>query len=244
MPPTVQQDTLYTPRDWSVQPSNAFPDYKSTALRGPKKPLIPIPHGLSEITGPVFGHDSVGALDADLTRNGRKTGEPQGEPLGERIIVTGHLLDEAGRPQANQLIEIWQCNAAGRYIHVDEKHDAPIDPNFFGAGRCITDAEGRYRFTTIRPGAYPWGNHHNAWRPGHIHLSLFGPSFLTRLVTQMFFPGDPLLPLDPIFNAVPDEKNRHLLVANFSLEATQPNFALGYQFDITLRGRNATPFDV
>jgi protocatechuate 3,4-dioxygenase, beta subunit len=244
MPPVIKQDTLYTPRDWSVQPSNSFPGYKSTALRGPRKPLIPIPHGLSEITGPVFGHDSIGALDADLTQNGRKDGERAGEPLGERIIVTGRMRDEAGRPQAGQLIEIWQCNAAGRYVHVDEKHDAPLDPNFFGAGRCITDADGRYSFITIRPGAYPWGNHHNAWRPGHIHLSLFGPSFLTRLVTQMFFPGDPLLPLDPIFNAVPDEKSRHLLVANFSLEATKPNFALGYQFDITLRGRNATPFEV
>lgn len=236
----MADDILFSPRDWSVHPSNSFPDYKSTALRGPRKPLVPIPHSLSELTGPVFGHDHVGALDADLIANGRKNGEA----LGERIIMTGRVLDDLGRPLANQLIEIWQCNAAGRYIHVDEKHDAPIDPNFFGAGRCITDAEGRYKFLTIRPGAYPWGNHHNAWRPGHIHLSLFGPSFVSRLVTQMFFPGDPLLPIDPIFNSIPDEKSRHLLVANFSLDVTQPGYALGYEFDITLRGRNATPFGV
>lgn len=236
----MPQETLYTPRDWSVHPSNSDPNYKSTALRAPKKPLVAIPHSLSEMTGPVFGHDAVCPLDADLTHNGRTSGAPQ----GERLIVTGRVLDEAGRPQPHQLIEIWQCNAAGRYVHVGEQHDAPLDPNFFGAGRCMTDAYGRYKFVTIRPGAYPWGNHHNAWRPGHIHLSLFGPSFLTRLVTQMFFPGDPLLPIDPIFNAIPDEKSRHLLVANFSLEATQPDFALGYQFDITLRGRNATPFEV
>ena len=238
MPET--QDTPFRPRDWDSHPPLISPEYKSTLYRAPKQPMIPIKQSLSELTGPVYGHDSVQAIDADLTSNASKTAAP----IGERIVVSGRVVDEAGRPVPNTLVEVWQANSAGRYIHVNDQHNAPLDPNFFGAGRCITDAEGRYRFTTIRPGAYPWGNHHNAWRPGHIHLSLFGPSFLTRLVTQMFFPGDPLLPLDPIFNAVPDEKSRHLLIANFSLQATQPNFALGYQFDITLRGRNATPFDV
>jgi protocatechuate 3,4-dioxygenase, beta subunit len=235
-----QPPSLFTPRDWSVHPAYDDKGYKSTALRGPRKPLVPIPHTLSELTGPVYGHESLRPLDDDLTLNGRSNGEP----LGERIIVTGRVLDEMGRPQPGALIEIWQCNASGRYVHRDERHDAPLDPNFFGAGRCVTDGEGRYRFVTIRPGAYPWRNHHNAWRPGHIHFSLFGASFVTRLVTQMFFPGDPLLPLDPIFNSVPDENSRHLLVAKFSLEATRPEWGLGYEFDFVLRGRNATPFEV
>jgi protocatechuate 3,4-dioxygenase beta subunit len=193
---------------------------------------------LSVRTGPVFGHDSVDALDSDLTKNGRVNGEP----IGERMIVTGRVLDENGRPVPHTLLEIWQANACGRYVHRWDQHDAPLDPNFFGAGRCITDADGRYRFTTIKPGAYPWGNHHNAWRPAHIHFSLFGPSFLTRLVTQMYFPGDPLLPLDPIYNGVP-EGARELLVSRFSIDVTEPLWALGYEFDIVLRGRQATPME-
>lgn len=228
----------YTPRDWSSQPGYIYPAYKSTALRGPTKPLIPIPQSLSELTGPVYGHESVGPLDNDLTRNGRK----DGEPLGERIIVTGRVLDEMGRPVPNTLVEIWQANAAGRYIHKADQHDAPIDPNFFGGGRCVTDSEGRYTFMTIRPGAYPWSNHHNAWRPSHIHFSLFGPSFVTRLVTQMYFPGDPLLEFDPIYQSVPAGA-RERLVSRFNLEVTQPGFALGYKFDIVLRGRNETPLE-
>jgi len=226
------------PRDWQSHPPSLSPAYKSTTLRAPAKPLIPVPTSLSELTGPVYGHEAVGDLDADLTRNGAKDGEPQ----GERIIVAGRVLDEDGRPQANTLIEIWQANAAGRYIHAADVHDAPIDPNFFGGGRCITDDNGRYRFLSVKPGAYPWGNHANAWRPNHIHYSLFGPSFATRLITQMYFPGDPLLDLDPIFLAAPSAA-RARLVANLSLGVTEEGYALGYEFDIVLRGRNETPME-
>lgn len=226
------------PRDWSTQPPYIYPDYKSTPLRGPTKPLVPLRQTLSELSGPVYGHDSVGPLDADLTANARRSGEP----LGERIIVTGRVLDEAGRPVPHTLVEVWQANAAGRYIHVSDQHDAPLDANFLGAGRCVTDADGRYLFKTVKPGAYPWGNHFNGWRPQHIHFSLFGPSFITRLVTQMYFPGDPLLPIDPIFMGTPAAA-RDLLVAHFSLEHTVPQYALGYQFDIVLRGPKQTPED-
>jgi len=228
-------EAIYSPRDWSSHPGYIYPSYRSTLLRGPTKPLIPLKQSLSTLTGPVYGHDSVGELDADLTRNGRKNGEP----LGERIIVSGRVLDENGRPQPDTLLEIWQANAAGRYVHRTDQHDAPLDPNFLGAGRSVTDKQGRYRFHTVKPGAYPWGNHHNAWRPNHIHFSLFGPSFLTRLVTQMYFPGDPLLELDPIYQAVPASA-RHRMISQFSIEDTEPEFALGYVFDIVLRGRNQT----
>ena len=226
------------PRDWASQPPYLYPDYKSTLLRAPSKPLIPLAQSLADRSGPVFGHDSLRPLDDDLTANAIK----DGPPLGERIFVTGQVLDEAGRPLPNNLIEVWQANTAGRYIHQADQHDAPIDPNFFGAGRCVTDGEGRYRFTTIKPGAYPWGNHANAWRPAHIHFSLFGPSIASRLVTQMYFPGDPLIPLDPICNAVPAAA-RDRLVAGFSLEATEPGIALGYRFDIVLRGPAETPME-
>ncbi len=229
----------YKARDWSVHPPYLHADYKSTVLRSPSKPLVPLAQTLSELTGPVYGHDALGPLDDDLTKHGAVNGEP----LGERIIVAGRVLDEDGRPVPNTLIEVWQANAGGRYIHKVDQHNAPIDPNFFGAGRCMTDGEGRYRFITIRPGAYPWGNHANGWRPVHIHFSLFGPSFLTRLVTQMYFPGDPLLELDPIFLGVPDTDARQRLIAAFSLEVTEPEFALGYVFDIVLRGRGATPME-
>ena len=228
----------FAPRDWTSQPPYRHPDYKSTLLRGPTKPLVPLEPTLSESSGPIYGHDCLGPLDHDLTRNGAKDGEPQ----GERTVVTGRVLDEAGRALPDTLIEIWQANAAGRYIHKADQHDAPLDPNFFGGGRCVTDAAGRYSFTTIRPGAYPWGNHPNAWRPSHIHLSLFGPSIATRLVTQMYFPGDPLIPFDPICNAVPADA-RDRLVAAFSLDATQADFALGYVFDIVLRGPRQTPME-
>jgi protocatechuate 3,4-dioxygenase beta subunit len=234
----MSEPSGYTARDWNSHPAYIHPEYKSTALRGPTRPLVPLPATLSELTGPVYGHESVGALDADLTKNGAKDGEPQ----GERIVVTGRVLDERGRPVPNTLIEIWQANAAGRYIHSADQHAAPLDPNFFGGGRCVTDSEGRYRFYTIKPGAYPWGNHFNGWRPNHIHFSLFGPSYLTRLVTQMYFPGDPLLDLDPIFLGTP-EKARKRLVADFSIAVTEPDFALGYAFDMVLRGTAATPME-
>ncbi len=213
------------------------PDYQSTVLRAPKRPLVPLPQTLSETTGPVYGHDKVGPLDHDLTR------QHGGEPIGERIIVSGRVLDGDGGPVADSLIEVWQPNAAGRYAHKGDQHEAPLDPNFTGAGRIVTDAEGQYHFITVKPGAYPWRNHPNAWRPAHIHFSLFGPAFATRLMTQMYFPNDPLLPLDPIFNAVPDETARDRLVAAFELDLTKPEWALGYRFDIVLRGRGATPME-
>ncbi len=218
------------------QPGYLYPDYKSTIPRTPSQPLILLPQSLSEMTGPVFGHDRVRPEDADLTR------QHAGEPLGERIIVAGRVLDEDGRPVANQLIEVWQANAAGRYQHKRDQHNAPLDPNFTGNGRMMTDADGNYRFVTIRPGAYPWGNHPNAWRPAHIHFSLFGNAFATRLVTQMYFPGDPLMPFDPIYNSVPDGA-RQKMISEFDLNLTEPEHALGFRFNIVLRGRDATPME-
>jgi protocatechuate 3,4-dioxygenase, beta subunit len=185
----------------------------------------------------VFGDDAVGPSDHDLTRR------HAGEPLGERIIVTGRVLESDGRPVRNTLVEIWQANAAGRYVHEADQHPAPLDPNFTGAGRCLTDEDGRYRFLTIKPGAYPWRNHPNAWRPAHIHFSLFGRGFADRLVTQMYFPGDPLFAHDPIFQSVRDPKARERLIAVFDLEATEPEWALAYRFDVVLRGSAATPLE-
>ncbi|MEQ8828555.1 MAG: protocatechuate 3,4-dioxygenase subunit beta [Alphaproteobacteria bacterium] len=227
-----------SPRDWASHPAYRDPGYKSTGLRGPTQPLVTLPAGIGELSGPRFGKDFVFGDDADLTRNGRVNGEPQ----GERIIVTGRVMDENGRAVPDTLVEVWQANAAGRYVHSRDQHDAPLDPNFLGAGRCATDADGVYRFLTVKPGAYPWPNHFNAWRPNHIHLSLFGPGFGTRLVTQMYFPGDPLLDLDPIFKATP-EPVRTRLVADFDIEVTQEAYALGYRFDIVLRGSTATPME-
>ena len=228
---------IYPRESLKSHPLNRSPDYGSTAKRAPSKPLILLPHTLSETTGPVFGHDAVSTGEFDLTR------QHDGEPLGERIIVSGRVLDEAGRPVPHTLVEIWQANAGGRYVHVRDQHPAPLDPNFTGAGRALTDAEGRYRFVTIKPGAYPWRNHHNAWRPAHIHFSLFGPSFLSRVITQMYFPGDPLFKYDPIFQSITDAQVRERLVSRFDLATTEPEWALGYQFDIVLRGRNATPVE-
>lgn len=228
----------YTRAGNASDPPSLSPGYKSTILRAPSRPLVIIPQTLSEITGPVYGHSDVKPGEADLTR------QHAGEPLGERIVVQGRVLDEAGRAVPNTLLEIWQCNAAGRYIHETDQHPAPLDPNFTGAGRAATDEHGHYQFTTVKPGAYPWRNHHNAWRPAHIHLSLFGPSFLTRLVTQMYFPGDPLFPFDPIFNSVTDAKARERMICRFDMETTRPEWALGYIFDIVLRGPAATPPDL
>ncbi|MDR3384983.1 protocatechuate 3,4-dioxygenase subunit beta [Cupriavidus basilensis] len=222
---------------WQTQPDYLFPRYVATQKRSPKAPLILLPHTLSEVTGPVFGHDDIGAQDHDLTSH------HPGAPIGERIIVNGRVLDENGKPVPHTLIEIWQANAAGRYPHRADQHNAPLDPNFTGCGRTLTDADGRYRFVTIRPGEYPWRNHYNGWRPAHIHFSLFGPAFATRLVTQMYFPGDPLLDHDPMYLCVSDERARKRLVASLDWETTVPEFALGYRFDIVLRGREQTPWD-
>lgn len=223
-------------RDAGSHPPAVHPDYRSTLSRAPRLAPVLLPATLSERTGPRVAAVAPGS--SDLTRNGRVNGEP----LGERIIVTGRVTDDAGRPLPGELVEIWQCNAAGRYIHAVDRHDAPLDPNFFGAGRCVTDDDGCYRFLTIRPGAYPWGNHANAWRPAHIHFSLFGPTIASRLVTQMYFPGDPLLPLDPIFNGVPAVA-RERLVARFDTCITEEGYALGYSFDIVLAGGAATPVE-
>jgi protocatechuate 3,4-dioxygenase beta subunit len=228
----------FTPRDWAGNPGYIDQGYKSTALRGPMQQPIPLPQGIGEITGPAYGREWVGEIGSDLMRNARVNGEP----LGERITVSGRVLDDYGRPLRNAVIEIWQANAAGRYVHSIDQHNAPLDPNFLGAGHCVTNHEGRYRFLTIKPGAYSWRNHDNAWRPNHIHFSLFGGGFASRLVTQMYFPGDPLLAFDPIFRSVP-EHARERLISRFDLAATEPEFALGFVFDIVLRGRNETPFE-
>jgi protocatechuate 3,4-dioxygenase beta subunit len=219
------------------QPTCHHDAYRSSIGRVPQKPLIQLPHTISELTGPVYGHNQIGETDNDLTR------QHPSEPLGERIIVSGRVLDEDGRAIPNTLIEIWQANAAGRYFHVRDNHSAPLDPNFTGAGRTLTNDTGEYRFVTVKPGAYPWRNHHNAWRPAHIHFSLYGPALVTRLVTQMYFPGDPLFWQDPILQSIPDEKARQRLISRFDLGITEHEWALGYRFDVVLRGRQSTPFE-
>jgi protocatechuate 3,4-dioxygenase beta subunit len=218
-------------------PPYLYPDYRATVLRAPSRPLVPAPERLADLVAPAFGDDTVGPHDHDLTR------QHEGEPLGERILVTGRVLESDGRPVRRALVEIWQANAAGRYVHVVDQHPAPLDPNFTGAGRCLTDDEGRYEFVTVKPGAYPWKNHPNAWRPAHIHFSVFGRAFTDRLVTQMYFPGDPLFEYDPIFQSVRDPRARERLVARFDLGTTREEWALGYVFDIVLRGAAATPLE-
>lgn len=220
-----------------TQPPLLYVPYQSSLLRAPTRPLIQVPANFVDFRTPVYGYRDIGEADADLTR------QHLAPPIGERIIVSGRVLDEGGRPVPEILIEIWQSNAAGRYIHSRDNHPAPIDPNFTGAGRVITDRDGRYRFVTIKPGAYPWRNHLNAWRPAHIHFSLFAASFESRLVTQMYFPGDPLFAHDPIFQSVPSVRARESMVSQFDLTLTEPEWALGYRFDIILRGPGAATFE-
>lgn len=226
----------YAPRDFDDQPPFRYAEYRSTVKRSPSRSPVAIVHSLSETTGPGPTVAELGAEDADLTTNAG-TG---GVALGPRTLITGRVLDESGRPVGQTLIEVWQANSAGRYVHERDDSSGPLDPNFLGVGQCLTNEDGRYRFLTVRPGPYPWRNHANAWRPSHIHLSIMGPALATRLVTQMYFPGDPLLALDPIFNAVPAH-SRQRLVAVYDHDVTQENWALGYRFDIVLRGPRATP---
>jgi len=228
--------TYPLPREGDHPPLLHSP-YAATVRRAPSMPPIPLPHTLSELTGPLYGHNPIGETDNDLTR------QHSGDPLGERMIVAGRVLDEDGRPIPHTLVEVWQANAAGRYCHTVDQHPAPLDPNFTGSGRTMTDENGNYRFVTIKPGAYPWRNHPNAWRPAHIHFSLFGPCLITRLVTQMYFPGDPLMPYDPISQSIRDDRARERLVSQFDRDLTVPEWALGYRWDIVLRGCEATPFE-
>jgi protocatechuate 3,4-dioxygenase beta subunit len=226
----------HDPYPEGYEPPYLHPDYRSTLLRAPRRDPVRLPaEWFHRLPGPVFGRVAVRQEDADLTR------QHKGEPVGERIIIAGRVLDSDGRPVRNTLIEVWQANAAGRYADPVDDHDAPLDPNFTGAGRCLTDGDGRYRFITVKPGAYPWQNHENAWRPAHVHFSIFGPALPSRLVTQMYFPGDPLMAFDPILNAIPDARGRKLLVGAFDLASTLPGFALAYRWNIVLRGHEATP---
>jgi protocatechuate 3,4-dioxygenase beta subunit len=226
----------FAPYAAETQPALDSPDYVGTRKRHPRLAPVKLPHTITETSGPSFATDLFPPI-ADLSRyNG-------GAALGERIIVAGTVTDGDGRPVPHTMLEIWQANACGRYDHPGDQHDAPLDPNFHGNGRVFTDAEGRYRFMTIKPGAYPWPNHHNAWRPNHIHFSLFGPAFATRMITQMYFPGDPLLAFDPIYHSIPGAEARQRLISTFELDLTEPDYALGYRFDIVLRGRAATPME-
>ena len=220
-----------------TEPDYLHPAYVSSIKRAPTKSLIRLPTTVSEVSGPIFTPEKLLVKACDLTT------QSSGEAIGERMIVSGRLLDQDGHPIPHSLIELWQANAAGRYLHKSDQHDAPLDPNFTGVGHTFTDSEGRYRFVTIRPGKYPWRNHYNAWRPAHIHFSVFGPAFATRLITQMYFPGDPLLPFDPIFNSISDHEARQRLICKFDWASTLPEVALGFIFDIVLRGREATPVE-
>jgi protocatechuate 3,4-dioxygenase beta subunit len=227
----------YRPAAPGTHPPLDYPAYRSTVLRAPARTPVPLPVGLTEVTGPVLGAGRVLPSDADLTS------QHEGEPQGQRILLLGRILDSDGRPVPDTLVEVWQANAAGRYRHKGDQHPAPLDPNFSGVGRCLTDSAGHYRFVTIRPGAYPWANHDNAWRPAHVHFSLFGRAFTQRLVTQMYFPGDPLIEFDPMVQSIPDPAARERLMSRFDLGETVPEWALAYRFDVVLRGRGATPFE-
>jgi protocatechuate 3,4-dioxygenase, beta subunit len=225
--------------DREIFPPYLYAAYQSTRRRAPSLPLIDVPLTLSELTGPGPAISAVTTEDSDLTRNAG-TG---GEAIGQRIIVTGRVLDDAGRPVPNTLVEVWQANASGRYLHKSDQWPGPLDPNFLGMGRCLTDDAGVYRFLTVRPGVYPWKNHHNAWRPAHIHFSLFGSSLASRLVTQMYFPDDPVLSIDPITSAIPNDQARQRMISRYDHDVTEPEWALGYRWDIVLRGPSSTPFE-
>jgi protocatechuate 3,4-dioxygenase beta subunit len=234
--PGVGPDETKGP-EHDVDPPYLYPDYVGTRLRAPKNPLVALPSHLTELSRPLLGQSRVTGADHDLTS------QHEGEPQGQRIIVHGRVLGPDGRPVRNSLVEVWQANAGGRYRHDLDSHPAPLDPNFSGAGRCMTDDEGRYRFVTIRPGSYPWKNHANAWRPAHIHFSLFGRNFTQRLITQMYFPDDPLFGQDPIFNSIPDPAVRERLISRFDLSTTVPEWALAFAWDVRLGGRSATPLE-
>jgi protocatechuate 3,4-dioxygenase beta subunit len=229
----------YLPTDRTLHPPAYSPGYKTSVTRSPRKPLLALQQSLSELTGPVFGHDHLDPLDNDLILNGRR----DHDPIGERILIHGQVLDQNGRPVPNALVEIWQANAGGRYRHVNDRYIAALDPNFIGCGRCLSDEDGWYKFRTIKPGPYPWRNRIDDWRPAHIHFSIFGHAFITRLITQMYFQGDSLLPLCPIYNSIPDAQARERLVAPLDLSAGVALDTLGYRFDIVLRGRRQTPFE-
>ena len=235
----MQANAEFFQRDRSIHPPAHAPGYKTSVTRSPKQALLSLQNSLSEVTGPVFGHGDLGALDNDLIRNYAKTGEP----IGERIIVHGRVLDESGRPIPNTLVEFWQANAGGRYRHKKDTYLAPIDPNFGGCGRALTNADGRYFFRTVKPGPYPWRNFVNSWRPAHIHFSIFGSGFVQRLITQMYFEGDPLIKTCPIVNAIPDPDAIDGLIAPLDLNASVPLDTLAYRFDIVLRGRRSTMFE-
>ncbi|WFE27387.1 protocatechuate 3,4-dioxygenase subunit beta [Solwaraspora sp. WMMD791] len=239
--PDASPRRLLLPRyrrdDTAVHPPLLSPGYKSTVLRAPAEPLVLLPQTLTEVTGPLLGEGRVTAADADLSR------DRDGQAQGQRIIVHGQVRDSDGRPVPDTLVEVWQANAGGRYLHKLDQHDVPLDPHFTGVGRAMTDSMGRYRFVTIKPGAYPWRNHANAWRPAHIHFSLFGRAFTQRLVTQMYFPDDPLFAYDPVLNSIPDPAARQRLISTFDLDNTVEEWALGFRFDIVLRGREATPME-
>jgi protocatechuate 3,4-dioxygenase beta subunit len=222
----------------AIDPPYLYPDYRSTHLRAPREPLVALPPGALDVAGPLMPAGFVRDRDNDLTAHGASA------PLGEKMIVSGRLLDESGRPVRRSLVEVWQANASGRYAHPGDTHDAPLDPNFTGIGRTFTDDDGWYRFVTVKPGAYPWQNHPFAWRPQHIHFSLLGNAPVQRLVTQMYFPGDPLLPIDPVYNSVPDDAARRRMIAALALETGVEGIALGYRFDIVLAGAKSTPLGI
>ena len=235
----MHEASEFTQRDRGLHPAAFTPEYKTTVLRSPRLPLLSLQNSLSEVTGPMFGHDELGPLDNDLILNYAK----DGEPIGERILVHGHVLDENRCAVTNTLVEFWQANAGGRYRHRNDRYLAPIDPNFGGSGRTITDASGYYYFRTIKPGPYPWRNHVNSWRPAHIHFSVFGSGFAQRLITQMYFEGDPLIWKHAMIQIIPDEEAVKRLIAPLDLNAAKPLDMLAYRFDIILRGRQSTLFE-